>query len=321
MLGLDTDNGAEFLNYHLLEYCRSEEITFTRGRAHKKNDQCFVEQKNGVVVRQFVGYDRFEGQHAYEQFTELYRAIRLYVNFFQPSMKLRSKQRDGAKVSRQYDVAQTPFQRLLASGLCTTAAATQLQAFAQALDPVRLLRQLQSLQDAVWRHAQPGASQTQAPERQVFDHARVRGPIPEMPMVVDLTAEAAGTISQRKYRRSDKPRVPHTWRTRKDPFEEVWEEVAGWLANEPERTAQSLFTQLQAAHPGRFPDGQLRTLQRRVKNWRAQAILSFEDGWLQEELQAGAILPGPLRGASPSSETMQLPPQPESAESLTYAPT
>lgn len=86
--GLDTDNGSEFLNAQLLAYCQAEEITFTRGRAYKKNDQCFVEQKNGVVVRQLVGYDRFEGRHAYAQLTELYRAVRLYVNFFQPSMKL-----------------------------------------------------------------------------------------------------------------------------------------------------------------------------------------------------------------------------------------
>ena len=116
LLGLDTDNGKEFLNEQLLEYCRRESITFTRGRAYKKNDQCFVEQKNGSVVRQLVGYDRFVGERAYRQLTELYRAARLYVNCFQPSMKLLSKKRDGAKVTRKYDAAQTPYQRLLGSG-------------------------------------------------------------------------------------------------------------------------------------------------------------------------------------------------------------
>lgn len=115
LLGLDTDNGGEFLNHQLLEYCRTEEITFTRGRAYRKNDQCFVEQKNGVVVRQLVGYDRLEGQRAHQQLGEVYRAVRLYVNFFQPSMKLVSKQRDGAKVGRKYDAALTPWQRLLAA--------------------------------------------------------------------------------------------------------------------------------------------------------------------------------------------------------------
>ena len=91
ILGIDTDNGSEFINADLINYCEREKITFTRGRAYKKNDQCYVEQKNGIVVRQIVGYDRFEGQHAYMQLSELYRAVHLYVNFFQPSMKLKKK--------------------------------------------------------------------------------------------------------------------------------------------------------------------------------------------------------------------------------------
>jgi hypothetical protein len=80
MFGLDTDNGSEFLNAEVLAYCEREKITFTRGRAYKKNDQCFVEQKNGAVVRQLVGYDRFEGERAYRQLVELYRGVRLYIN-------------------------------------------------------------------------------------------------------------------------------------------------------------------------------------------------------------------------------------------------
>ncbi len=120
LLGLDTDNGGEFLNTDLLDYCTREEITFTRGRVAKKNDQCFVEQKNGAIVRQLVGYDRFEGEHAYRQLAELYRAVRLYVNFFQPSMKLRVKERAGGKLRRRYDPAKTPFQRLLATEVLST---------------------------------------------------------------------------------------------------------------------------------------------------------------------------------------------------------
>ena len=80
ILGIDTDNGSEFINTDIIKYCEREKITFTRGRAYKKNDQCYVEQKNGVVVRQLVGYDRLEGLQAYKQLTELYRAVRLYVN-------------------------------------------------------------------------------------------------------------------------------------------------------------------------------------------------------------------------------------------------
>ena len=88
LLGIDTDNGREFINVELAAYCAQEQLTFTRGRPHKSNDQCFVEPKNGAVVRQVVGYDRFAGDLAFRQLTELYRALRLYVNCFQPSMKI-----------------------------------------------------------------------------------------------------------------------------------------------------------------------------------------------------------------------------------------
>ncbi|MCH8311269.1 MAG: transposase, partial [Chloroflexi bacterium] len=91
------------MNTKLVQYCDQEQITFTRGRPYKKNDQCYVEQKNGSIVRQLVGYDRFEGQAAYRQLNEMYRAVRLYVNFFQPSMKLRTKTREGSRVRRSYD--------------------------------------------------------------------------------------------------------------------------------------------------------------------------------------------------------------------------
>src|SRR6266487_2047145 len=117
ILGIDTDNGGEFINEVLIAYCEQEQMTFTRGRPNLKNDQCFVEQKNGAIVRQVVGYDRLVGEHAYRQLTELYRALRLYVNCFQPSMKLLSKQRVGKKVRYVYDPAKTPLQRLLLSGV------------------------------------------------------------------------------------------------------------------------------------------------------------------------------------------------------------
>ena len=149
LLGLDTDNGSEFLNLELLAYCEREHITFTRGRVAKKNDQCYVEQKNGAIVRQLVGYGRFEGEHAYRQLAELYRAVRLYVNFFQPSMKLRLKERAGGKLRRHYDPAKTPFQRLLAAGVVNTVDRVRLTAIAQALDPVQLLQQIKQLPDAL----------------------------------------------------------------------------------------------------------------------------------------------------------------------------
>jgi hypothetical protein len=108
--------GSEFINQSLYDYCRQGRITFTRSRAWKKHDNAHVEQKNGAVVRQLIGYDRFASQAAYAQLRRVYRLARLHVNFFQPVQKLVSKHRDGARVRRVYDRAQTPY-RACATGV------------------------------------------------------------------------------------------------------------------------------------------------------------------------------------------------------------
>src|SRR5947209_5146711 len=143
LLGIDTDNGAEFINMELMMFCEQEHITFTRGRPRRSNDQCYVEQKNGQIVRQVVGYDRFVGELAYRQLTELYRALRLYVNCFQPRVLLQAKQREGSKLRRTYDEAQTPMQRLLVSEALPANKQQELLRITQALDPLRLLQQLE----------------------------------------------------------------------------------------------------------------------------------------------------------------------------------
>jgi hypothetical protein len=333
MLGLDTDNGSEFLNLHLIEYCRREQITFTRSRAYKKNDQCYVEQKNGAVVRQLVGYGRYEGVAAYRQLQELYRAVRLYVNFFQPSMKLIAKHRQGAKARRHYDLAQTPYQRLMASGVLVPAAQERLASFYQVLDPVRLLGHMESLQDAFWRQAirEGSLAALLADQEATTNGPATNGPatlavalkgqqtsqqkgqsngyhnnddhkrdqpksVILVPPLTSLSPVAIETRRKRHYRRSDKPRVPHTWRTCPDPFEAVWKEVCQWLSEAPERTAKSLLEELQQRYPEQYPDAQLRTLQRRVKAWRRQMIVAFDDGWLSEELPVAMMLPGVLHG-------------------------
>src|SRR3989440_5900586 len=152
LLGIDTDNGAEFINVELMAYCEQAHLTITLGRPRHSNDQCYVEQKNGQIVRQVVGYDRFTGEFAYRQLTELYRALRVYVNCFQPSMKLQTKQREGSKVRRTYDQAQTPMQRLVASDAVPPNKQQELRRITEALDPLRLLHQLEHLQKALWRH-------------------------------------------------------------------------------------------------------------------------------------------------------------------------
>ncbi len=153
LLGLDTDNGSEFINYALFEFCKSNAITFTRSRAYKKNDQAHVEERNGSIVRRLIGYDRYEGVDAYNALSELYAVLRLYVNFFQPSLKLISKKRDGAKVTKRYDKAKTPYQRLMLSPHLSEAEKQKLKIQYASLDPVELLNQLVKLQDNFWKHA------------------------------------------------------------------------------------------------------------------------------------------------------------------------
>ena len=158
LLGVDSDNGSEFINQCFYNYCRDEKITFTRSRAYKKNDSCHVEQKNGNVVRRLLGYDRYASKVAYQCLDRLYSTVRLYVNFFQPTMKLRDKTRNGAKVHKVYDTAQTPYQRLLKAGILTEAKQTELAATYHYLNPVRLLKQINENLESLWKLAQRPAS-------------------------------------------------------------------------------------------------------------------------------------------------------------------
>ena len=306
LLGFDTDNGGEFLNHDMLDYCRREGITFTRGRAYKKNDQCFVEQKNGSIVRQLVGYDRYEGEVAYRQLAELYRAARLYVNFFQPSMKLLSKHREGNKVQRKYDTAQTPFQRLVGFGSLTDEHTQHLTQVFRALDPVRLLQQIQALQDALWRHALPESTMTSpdSPPQPIPQPVRFeltaclpagKSVLDDHEMSLSPTVQTMAKVQKRKYHRTEKSAVPHTWRTRKDPFEDVAAEVHQRFLDASDHTAKSLLQELQERCPDRYPDSLLRTLQRRVRLWRRQMILAFDDSLLGEDALLNRVLPAPLR--------------------------
>ncbi|HZX14544.1 MAG TPA: transposase, partial [Thermodesulfobacteriota bacterium] len=115
LLGIDSDNGSEFINDQLYRYCLKEEITFTRARAYRKNDNCYVEQKNWSVVRRALGYLRHDTQQDLEIINQLYAYLRLYTNYFQPVMKLKEKTRIGSRVKKRYDKPKTPYQRVLES--------------------------------------------------------------------------------------------------------------------------------------------------------------------------------------------------------------
>ena len=152
---LDSDNGSEFINHHLYTYCQRKGISFTRSRPYKKNDSAHVEQKNWSVVRRLVGYDRYSSMAALDQMDSLYQLVRLYVNFFQPVMKLRHKTRNGAKVHKVYDTARTPYLRLLDRDVVTPLQKEALAKQYQRLNPVRLLHQINQALEHLWSLAEP----------------------------------------------------------------------------------------------------------------------------------------------------------------------
>ena len=326
LLGLDTDNGSEFINYALLDFCKTQEITFTRSRPYKKNDQAHVEEKNGSIVRRIIGYDRYEGMDAYNALSALYASLRLYVNFFQPSLKLISKKREGVKVTKKYDKAKTPYQRLLCSSHITEEVKTKLKAQYNDLDPVMLLKSLEKLQDIFWKHAWKQSIQGSKPEISIEINSLVVKQIDSIPNdvciiggdkvngngaetkfikkativsdaksadnqnqkvknhIVDFQQEDNEELSKtdnklrgniRLYRRTNKPRKQlglRTWRTRPDHFANEWSGIALQLELQPERTAKSLLEDLIQKKPNQFNISQVRTLHRRITEWRREQI-------------------------------------------------
>jgi len=146
LLGIDSDNGSEFINVHLLNYCEREHITFTRSRPYRKNDNCFVEQKNYSVVRRAVGYLRYDTEEELKIMNEMYNVLRVYTNFFLPSMKLIEKTRIGSKVTKKYDKPKTPYRRIIESEYVPEETKEKLRDEYNELNPALLKRKLDKLQ-------------------------------------------------------------------------------------------------------------------------------------------------------------------------------
>jgi hypothetical protein len=153
LLGLDSDNGGEFINDQLYRYCINEKITFTRSRAYRKNDNCFVEQKNYSIIRKTVGYYRYDKPDQLAVLTSFYRVLRLYTNFFQPVMKLVEKIRCASRLTRRYDTPQTPYHRVLAHPAISDDLKAALKAQYQQLNVVHLKTELNRLQTQLFRSA------------------------------------------------------------------------------------------------------------------------------------------------------------------------
>jgi hypothetical protein len=254
LLGLDTDNDGAFINECLLAYAKERELKLTRSRAYRKNDQAWVEQKNGAVVRRWAGYGRLEGLEAARTLSRLYEVGRLYVNCFQPSFKLKQKQREGAKVIKHYDPPATPCDRLLASQHLTGDQKERLETLRASLDPLRLLKEIRS--------AQATLAGLTCPDKQTEADPTLTEFLAHLP-----TLWHEGEVRPTHRRPAASPRY---WRTRSDPFADVWTEIKGWLAADPDITAKALLARLQQEHSCSFSAGQLRTLQRRVREWRQE---------------------------------------------------
>jgi len=156
--GIDSDNGSEFINFHLYGYCQEQEIQFTRGRPYKKDDNAHIEQKNWTHVRKLLGYVRYAAPEAVAAMNELYRAeLRLFQNCFLPSVKLVKKVRVGSRARRRYDRPQTPLERVVASGGGEPAKVAALVALRDRLDPFQLAQTIDQKLDRIYRLAQGGS--------------------------------------------------------------------------------------------------------------------------------------------------------------------
>jgi hypothetical protein len=230
LLGLDTDNGSEFINDDVYEYCRERQIVFERGRPGKKNDQAHVEQKNGSVVRRSVGYERYEGIAALKALQGAYSILRVHLNYFQPSMKLEEKRRNGDSSYRKHDVAQTPLRRLWNCGILTAAARERLEKDFMEADPLILMQQL------AWatKCLQPLAC-TMAP--------------------LDIKPKTPSILSPKRKNSSSAV------------FSAIWADVEQAFAHSKKPCVQRLFARLQARYPERIKDQQIHAFRKRVHEW------------------------------------------------------
>ena len=283
VLGINSDNDSAFINETLLSYCKDKRIEFTRSRARRKNDQAWIEQKNGAIIRRFVGHERFSGVVAGQALAHLYHSTRRYVNYFQPSFKLLEKKRYGSKVRKTYLKPATPCDRLLDHHDVDDVTKEMLRLERAQLDPLEPLHRIRTGQTALAALNSPET--VDGPARESLDQF-----LSQLPRLW-----RSGEVRPTHRKTSLKLR---TWRTRKDPFETVWSDILGWLQQNPETTAKELFERLTREYPGRFADGQLRTLQRRIRDWRHVMARKLVYACLDEEHQSpevsavGGTVPG-----------------------------
>ena len=168
LLGLDSDNGSEFINWHLKGWCEAKKIQLTRGRPYKKDDNAHVEQKNWTHVRKLLGWERYDSRAAVEAINDLYRhELRLWLNLYLPSVKLVKKVRVGSKVRRVYDAAQTALERVLAGAQANPAQVAGLKKLQQSLDPFQLGKTIEQKLERIYEMANRRLSPKMRPDQPV----------------------------------------------------------------------------------------------------------------------------------------------------------
>jgi len=258
--GVDFDNDSAFMNDVVVPWCLEQGLEVTRSRAYRKNDQAWVEQKNGAIVRRLVGYGRLEGVLAAEVLARLYAASRLHGNLFQPSFKLRHKTRIGARVIKRYHAPEPPIARALAHPALDEATKARLRVLPSTCDPVLLLAAIRAAQaelgDRIDRRGAMAVRQDPVPVN--LDR-----------FVASLTTAWREGEQRPTHKRAYRRRKPVP--KRPSMLEALQEEIHGWLSAEPGLSAQAVLSRLRVLAPDRFQDAQLRTVQRAVKAWRAQS--------------------------------------------------
>ena len=265
--GIDADNDPVFMNQLMEAWCNrpGQEIVLTRSRAYQSNDQAWVEQKNGMLVRRVVGYQRLVSLDAAQVLGELYGALRLFTNLFQPSFKLKSSEREGGRIKRQHHPPRTPLQRLLATGQMSEERADQLRELQRGSDPLVLLETIRRCQGRLAVLASGEQGTGLGPGAAVGDRTQESRSL-------EVFLGDLQTLWQSSQPRRRKPRTRTGKRTRPDPFEADVALIEGWLQAEPLLGSRGLMERLVAHNPQRYSERQMRTLQRRLRSYRLQRI-------------------------------------------------
>jgi hypothetical protein len=305
LCGVDFDNDSAFMNDVVVPWCRDQKLEVTRARAYRKNDQAFVEQKNGAVVRRLIGYGRFDGVQSAQMMARLYTAARLYVNFFQPSFKLKEKRREGAKVIKRYHDPATPYERAMAHPKLDKAVKRRLHTQYRTLDPVVLLAEIRAIQEELGTRIERGGKiatplpmQSSPPDVATFARSLGR---------TDEAVEPRATHRRAKRRYKTRVRMP----SKLDPHLAL---IESWLADEPQLTALAIVGRLAESDPEHFGPKQHSIVQRLLRKLRAK---------LAQQLlrDPASIKERTVRSAPPCGRLGLLGPDPSTVPSAGDVPT